>query len=325
MVKRGQVAAPVRGGALVLCVVLLLGGVLVACNGGASRPTAAAPPTVVIASFNFPESELLAEIYAQALQHAGVRIRRELSLGPREMVLPALHAGLVDVVPEYLGSALAALIPSEPSSRLSGSAAATIDSELGTALAPWHVRPLAWAAAENQNGLAVTRDTAIRLGLHNTSDLKDFASSMVLSGPTECPTRPYCLLGYQDRYALRFKSFVAYDAESQRVTALQQGVAEVAVMFTTDGQLATGDPVLLPDDQHLQPPENIVPLVSEKAISAYGPRLVDTLDAISAKLTTSSLVFLNWRISVVGQPIAAEATAWLHQEGFIPRPGHGRD
>jgi osmoprotectant transport system substrate-binding protein len=301
---------------------LVFGSSLAACQAAPHR-AAAAPsrPPVVVASFNFPESELLAEIYAQALEHAGIPVRRELNLGPREMVLPALHQGLIDLVPEYLGSAVAALIPAQPASLLSGSDAATLATELRTAVAAWHVRPLQWAPAENQNGLAVSRDTAARLALRTVSDLKPFAASLNLSGPTECPTRPLCLVGYEALYGLHFKNFIAYDAESQRISALQQRVVDVAVMFTTDGQLATGDPVLLTDDLRLQPPENVVPLLSDRALAPYGARLTDTINAVSAKLTSSALLSLNWRVGLGGRPLAGEATGWLVREGLIPHPG----
>ncbi len=292
--------------------------VAAACSPAPHGAVPPAPPAapVVVASFNFPESELVAEIYAQALEHAGVPVRRQLDLGTREMVLPALHQGLVDVVPEYLGSALAALRPGGPAQ---GATTADELRVLTEALAPWRVTVLAAAPAQDQNGLAVTRQLAGQLGLRAVSDLAAPSPRLTLVGPTECPTRPFCLVGFERVYGLHFAHFQAYDAESQRVTALEQQVADVAVMFTTDGVLATGRFALLTDDRDLQPAENITPLVSQRALAAYGSRVRTALDAVSLRLTTKELIFLNWRIGVAGKDIASEASGWLQRTGLVPR------
>ena len=283
-------------------------------------PTAlAGPPAVVVASFNFPENQLLAEIYAQALEHAGVPVRRQLDLGTREMVLPALHQGMVDVLPEYLGSALAALDPAAAGAS-SASSAESERARLSEVLAPWHLEVLSPAAAQDQNGLAVTDATARRYHLRSVSDLAPFAPQLRLGGPSECPTRPYCLVGFRSVYGLHFAGFLPFDQEDQRVVALDQQVVDVAVMFTSEGELATGRFVLLEDDRHLQPPENVVPLVSTRAVRAYGPRVQAALDAVSARLTTAGLVFLNWRIGPGAKEVAAEARGWLERQGLVPRP-----
>ena len=116
---------------------------------------------MVVASFNFPESELLAAIYALALLQAGIPARLQLGLGPRERVQPALAGGVVDVVPEYLGAALASL---EPAAAAAGSGPLAVRHGLARALARWDVQVLQPAAAQNQDGLAVTRATAAGCG-----------------------------------------------------------------------------------------------------------------------------------------------------------------
>src|SRR5690242_7373964 len=141
---------------------------LAACQSGTSpsQRTAAGrwagPPggAVVVASFNFPESELLAAIYGLAIRHAGIPVRLELGLGPRELVQPALAQGLVDVVPEYLGTALTSL---RPPAGLAMSDRAAIRAALARALARWHVQVMAPAPAQDQNGIVVTDATARRL------------------------------------------------------------------------------------------------------------------------------------------------------------------
>lgn len=212
-------------------------------------------------SVDFPESELLGEIYSQALRAAGVPVRAELGLGTREMVAPALQEGLVDVVPEYIGSALQAFALPGAVDMSKPSAVATA---LSAALVPWHAVVLSPSPAEDQNGLVVSRALADQYGLRSVSDPRPLATRLVLTGPPECKGRAYCLAGFRRTYGLEFRQFFALDTANQRVSALDQGVADVAVLFTTDAQLATGNLVLLRDDRHLQPAENIAPLASER-------------------------------------------------------------
>ncbi len=149
---------------------------LAACQSGASPGQRTAvgrggPPggAVVVASFNFPESELIAAIYGLAIRHAGIPVRLELGLGPRELVQPALAQGLVDVVPEYLGTALTSL---RPPAGLVMSDPAAIRAALTRVLARWHVQVMVPAPAQDQNGIVITGATARRLGLHKVSDLR---------------------------------------------------------------------------------------------------------------------------------------------------------
>ena len=272
---------------------------------------------VVVASFNFPESAVLAEIYARAIAAAGIPVRKELDLGPRELVQPALLSGMVDVVPEYLGTALASLAPA-PGAPTTDTAAGR--ERLASLLAPRGVRVLDPAPAQNQNGLVVTRATAERFRLQAVSDLAAIAGDLALGGPPECPQRRYCLDGLQRVYGLRFGRFVPLDTEQQRATALADGVVDVAVMFTTDGRLAPGDLVLLRDDRALQPSENVVPLVSSRAAERYGTALIESINAVSARLTSNSLRFLNWRISIADRDISTEARGWLERQTLVRRP-----
>ncbi len=310
-----------RAAALAVCLPAL--ALLAACQAGTShtaagRGASARDGAVVVASFNFPESELLAAIYGQAIQHAGIPVRLELDLGPRELVQPALEQGLVDVVPEYLGTALTSL---RPPAGLAMQDPAAVRAALARALAPWHVRVMVPAAAQDQNGIVVTEATARRLGLHKVSDLRRVAGRLTLGGSPECPDRPYCLRGLRTAYRLDFARFLPFDTEPQRVTALREGVVDVAVLDTTDGNLAVGDLVLLSDDRHLQPAENVVPVIADRALARYGKRLADAVNAVSAQLTSQALLFMDWRVEVAGADVRAEARAWLERHGVLPRPG----
>jgi osmoprotectant transport system substrate-binding protein len=311
--RRGEAAA------ILACSVALT--LLAACQPGATTAGhrgSAHRGTVVVASFNFHESELLATIYGLAIKHAGIPVRFELDLGPRELVQPALEQDRVDVVPEYLGTALKSL---EPHARVAMADPSAVWRALARAFARWHVQVLAPAAAQDQNGIVVTRATARRLRLATVSDLGRVASRLILGAPPECPSRPYCLQGLRTVYGLRFARLLPLATEQQRVTALQEGVVNVAVLFTTDGYLAPGDLVLLSDDRHLQPAENVVPVIRAKAVARYGRRLIDAVNTVSARLTSKGLQLLNWRIEIGGRNVLAEARGWLERQGILPRPG----
>ncbi len=287
-------------------------------GAAAARPERAPGTAVVVASFNFPESELLAAIYALALLQAGIPARLQLGLGPRERVQAALAGGVVDVVPEYLGAALASL---EPAAAAAGSGPAAMRHELARALARWDVQVLQPAAAQDQDGLAVTGATATRLRLRTVSDLVRFAPQLVLAGPPECPRRPSGLPGLRRVYGLQFARFVPLATEHERIDAVRQGAADVVVTGTAGGHLAGGGLVLLADDRQLQPPGNIVPVVRASAAARYQTRLAGALDAVSARLTTPDLIALNQRITAPGTTVLAEARAWLARQGIVPAPG----
>lgn len=303
---------------VLLAATVLVDAVLVAACTSASSPPVSGPPAdtgpVVVASFNFGESALLAEIYAQALERAGIPVRRELDLGPRELVRPAAQQGLVDVVPEYVGTALLGVDPAAGAAAYGSPDVAA--AALRAAADRWQLDVLTPSAAEDRNGFAVTPATARRFGLRTLSDLAPVASRLVLGGATECPQRPLCLPGLERVYGLHFREFVAFDDEGQRATALEQGVIDVVVTFTTDPRLADGGLVLLRDDRHLQPVESVVPIVSDSAVQRYGARLVAALDAVSARLDTPALRFLNWRLTRGGKDRAAEAKAWRERHGL---------
>jgi osmoprotectant transport system substrate-binding protein len=290
---------------------------LAACGGGRHEAPPAPAEGVAVASFNFAESRLVAEIYAQALEDEGIPVRRELDLGPRELVLPALRQGRVDIVPEYLGSALTAAAPDATVDRSDPEAVRTA---LAEAIQPWDLRVLSYADAQDQNGLVVTRAAAERLDLRTTSDLGPVGRRLTLGGPPECPSRRYCLEGLADVYGLRFAAFVPLARQSYVRQALEDHVIDVGVLFTTDGLLAGDDLVLLDDDRGLQPAENLVPMVRSDILEAAdGRRVAAALDEVSRRLTTANLRFLNWRVSVAGNDLASEARGWLIRHGLVDR------
>ena len=270
-----------------------------------------------VASFEFTESRILAELYGQALEGAGVPVRPLGALASREIVEPALEQGVVDLVPEYTGSALEFL--NRGAGRATADAGAN-HAALVSSFAERGIEVLAMAPAQSQNAVAVTKDTAARLGLVNVSDLAPHAPSLVFGGPPECAERPFCLGGLQGLYGLRFQDVKELDAAGPlTVGALEGAEIDVALMFTTSPQVAPKGFVLLFDDKGLQPADNVVPVVRRDMVARYGTELRRPLDAVSAKLTTEELTSLVAAVDLDGRRPEAVARAWLQRQALLER------
>jgi osmoprotectant transport system substrate-binding protein len=287
--------------------------IVVACAPTSTPSTVLADDAITVASFNFDESQVVAEIYAQALEAAGFTVHRVPQVGTRELVIPALERGLVEVVPEYAGSA---------SSFLGGSPTAdrsTTHDELSELLHDRGIEALDAAPAQNHNALVVSAETADALSLRSISDLMPYARDMTLGGPPECPSRELCLLGLETVYGLAFNSFLPLGGGGTFTgEAITRGSVDVGIMFTTDSVLAGHDLVVLDDDRGLQPAENLTPLVREDTLQRFGPQVADVLDLVSAQLTTEALRSLNGEIER-GSEMATVAEAWLNDHDLAPR------
>ncbi|MGH2816429.1 MAG: glycine betaine ABC transporter substrate-binding protein, partial [Actinomycetota bacterium] len=163
-------------------------------------------PTIRLASFDFAESELLAQLYGQALGQHGFPVEQVVQLGAREVVTPALEQGKIDMVPEYLGSALNFLNDGD---RVATADPGLTHARLEQAFAPRGISVLAFAPAQDRNGFVVAGDTARRHGLEKLSDLTPMASRLTFGGPPECAQRVLCLRGLEEVYKLQFKRFEA--------------------------------------------------------------------------------------------------------------------
>jgi osmoprotectant transport system substrate-binding protein len=286
------------------------GLVLMGGCGGADAPSAGpvAEDGMRVASFDFAESELLAEMYAQVIEATGVPVVRLGAVGPREIVSPALEVDRVDFVPEYLGTALqyAGAPTAEPDTEV-----ARVD--LNRRLAGDGLRVLRPSPAEDKNVFAVTTATAEAHGLDAISDLAPVARSQVFGGPPECPDRPLCLGGLESVYGLRFAEFSAQSSLAFTAEALHRGEIDVGLLFSTAAELEDPELAVLDDDRRMQPAENIVPLVRREALDRWGTDVTLAVDALSARLTTMDLRGLNRRVAE-GESVEAVARGWLADE-----------
>jgi osmoprotectant transport system substrate-binding protein len=285
---------------------LLVGLTASACGSG-EAPVEEPDEGIRVASFDFVESRLLGELFAGALESAGLPVQRRLALGPREVVAPAMEQGHVDVVPEYAGSALRFLTGEAPATTEQARAG------LDTALEARGLRALDFAPGQDQNGVVVTSRTATRYGLAAVSDLRPVAARLTFGGPPECPERPLCLLGLRERYGLQFADFVPFDSRASTAESLLAEQIDVGMLETVDAYLSDGRLVLLEDDRALQPPENVVPVLRPELVTEYGETVTRALNALAATLTTEALVELDRQVVLDGREMDEVAADWLRQ------------
>jgi len=274
--------------------------------------TGAAGGTVTVASKDFTEQIIVAEMYAQALEDSGFTVERNLNLGSSEVLVPALENGEVDLYPEYIGTGLEFLNGG------AGEATADVDETLQLFRAQFEdagVTVLEPAEASDANVFTVTQETADEYSLAAVSDLQPVAGELTLGGPPECPERPLCQLGLVEVYDVDFGEFRPLDAGGPlTVAALDSGEVDVALMFTTLGIFADRDYVQLEDDMGLQPAENIAPVVRAEALT---PEIEETLNAVSAELTTEDLIELNKRVDIDNEDPEAVAEEYLTEKGLL--------
>jgi osmoprotectant transport system substrate-binding protein len=300
--------APARRLSLLLLCLLAVCG----CGTATTSPEPRDPARIRIASFDFPESQVVAELYARALRQAGLPVDVLSGLGTREVVAPALQQGQVDLVVDYSGTLV---------DYLGGDGTEThgtpqeVHAALQRRLAGRGLTALAYAPAEDANAFAVPTAYARRHQLSRLSDLRGLAGGLTFGGPPECPTRRYCLRGLEETYGLRFAAFRAQPSRGATATALQSGDIGVGLLETTSGLLGTGQLTLLVDDLSLQPRENLVPIVRTDTVTRYGRRLTAALDAVSDRLTTGDLVRLNHIVEVTPAGPAEAVDAYLRRFG----------
>jgi osmoprotectant transport system substrate-binding protein len=284
---------------------LVVAALLLGCGGS---PADAGPPPadagVRIASYDFPENQTLAEVYAEALRRAGLEVTVQHGVGTREIVFPALEQGVVDVVVDYLGTAAEFL---EAGAGSLHDQPGPLREDLAGRLAPRGLSVLAAARAEDQNGFVMLTDLAERHGVTTLSQLAPVAASLVFGGPPECAERPFCLPGLRETYGVTFAEVRSMPSRTATVEALLAGQVDVGMLETTDPRLSDAALLLLLDDRSLQPRENVVPIVRT---AVADDRLRDALDAVSAELTTLDLVGLNRAVVDDGASPREAALRW---------------
>ena len=304
-----------------LLALALAGGVSLtatACGGGddplatdTGSGDSTATSAVIVGSANFPESELLAEMYAQVLEGSGAKVQRKFNIGAREVYLKALDDGSIDLLPEYNGALLAAL--SEGGAPEGVSSPEQVYEALQEVL-PDGTETLTQSAAEDKDTLSVTAETQAKYQLTSIADLAAVAGELVCGAGPEFQERYQGLVGLKELYAVEFKEFRALDAGGPlTVGALADGTIQVGNVFSTDSAIETNGFVVLEDPKNLFLAENIVPLIRT---SKNTPEITAALDGLSAKLTTENLTEYLAKVQVDKQSSATVAKAFLTANGL---------
>jgi osmoprotectant transport system substrate-binding protein len=286
-----------------------------ACGGGGGGDplsgggdnTGSSGSQIIIGSADFTESQLIASIYSQALQAAGIQVKEQFNIGSREVYVAALKDSSIDLVPEYSGALLSYLDPK--------STAATPEAVTGELKGklPSGISLLTPSPAEDKDVLAVTKPTADKYKLKKISDLAPVAGELVLGGPPEWKTRTQGVVGLRDLYGLNFKDFVSLDAGGTlTMTALVNGQIQAGDLFSTDPGLVKNNLVALEDDKSLFAAENVVPLIKT---AKENDTITKTLNDVSAKLTTADLITMNGE-AATGTNLADIAKKWLAGAGI---------
>ena len=262
--------------------------------------------TLVVGSQDYYSNEILAEIYAQSLEKVGYKVDRQLRIGQREVYVPELQAGKIDVLPEYSGNLLqyfkadtTARTPEQVSQELPG-------------VLPKGLKALDQAPATDQDSYVVTKAFAEEHSLKQIGDLAGMAD-LQLAGNSELESRPYGPSGLRDVYGVDVTFKPAEDSGGPlTVKALRDGQVQLVDIYSAAPTLADGDLVVLEDPKGLFLSSNVVPIVSERV----NDKTAETLNQVSRALTVEDLIAMNKRSVDDKESASAIAADWLKAKGL---------
>jgi len=296
---------------------------LAACGGGSSSPLStgagssggssggvpsggAKAGTIHVGAANFPESQLIADIYAAALNAKGLKATTGDPIGAREVYLKALKQGSIDLIPEYAYSLLTFYDPSATQTAPDAVRAAL------TKKLPSGEIVLDAAAAEDSNTVTVTKKTADKWGLKTIADLAKHSSEVTFAAPAEFQSREQGLKGLKEKYNLVPKSFRALQGNAI-AQALKNDQAQAANIFTTDPSIKADGFVTLKDPKHVFGSDNVVPLIRKAKASA---KVQSVINAVQAKLTTAKLADMDKMVQVDHKDAATVAKQFISDNGL---------
>ncbi|MCL3778044.1 MULTISPECIES: ABC transporter substrate-binding protein [unclassified Actinomyces] len=289
--------------------------VLAACSS--SDPLSGAPAeggdnstltTIVIGSQQYYSNEIIAEVYAQAIEHAGLGVDRQFQIGQREIYMPELASGALHVIPEYTGNLL---------QHLDGDASATDADALHAALEealPEGLTVYRYAEATDQDSYTVTAALAQEHGLVTVADLASLGRTVKVAANSEFATRPYGPQGLKRVYGVDAEVTPVEDSGGPlTVKALLDGDVDVADIYTSDPAIEDNGLVVLEDPKGLILPQHVVPVAAE----GLPPVVRTTIELVQASLTTSELRALNKRSTSEGLDAARIAADWLSAQDMV--------
>ncbi|WAC65531.1 ABC transporter substrate-binding protein [Agrococcus sp. SL85] len=263
--------------------------------------------TLVVGSQDYYSNEIIAELYAQALEAEGYTIERDLRIGQREVYLPEIESGAIDLFPEYTGPLLQ-VWAEDPQERLSDDVFAALQEA-----APEGITVLDQAPATDQDSYVVTREFAEQYDLTTIEDLANVDVPLTMGANSEAESRPNGPQGLADTYGIEVGFTPIEDGGGPlTIRALQDGDVQLAIVYTGDPSIAKNDLVVLEDTKGLFLASNVVPVASDKV----DEQAQEIVNAVSAALTSEELLALNGRSVDEQAPAADIAAEWLQEQGF---------
>jgi osmoprotectant transport system substrate-binding protein len=285
---------------------------LTACGGGGDDPlssgnsSAAPTDTIAVGSANFPESALIAQIYAGALTAKGVKVSTKLNIGSRETYIPGLQDGSIDLIPEYTG-VLLQYFDKNATQVSSDDVYAALKTKL-----PENLTVLDQSTAEDKDSITVTKETAQKYNLKSIADLQPVGNQITFGGPPEWKTRNAARM--KQLYNVEFKTIKSLDAAGPlTINALKNGSIQAGDVFTTDPNIVANGWVALEDPKNLFAAQNVLPLINKAKASQ---QVTDALNAVSAKLTTQTLLDLDKQVITDKKDPATVAKSFLSSNGL---------
>lgn len=290
---------------------------LTACGGGSdsdSNPLTGGDggdgKSVVVGSANFPESQLLAEIYAEALEAKGLKVTRKFDIGAREVYYDQVVKGGIQVFPEYNGALLAVAVDKTSTA----TSTEDINAELKKKL-PSSVTILDSAEAEDKDSVTVTAETAKKYNLKTIADLKPVAGDWTIGAGSEFKTRMQGGVGLKKIYGVEFGKYQPLDAGAQStlLKLLKSNEVQAANIYTTDPAIVEDKLVVLEDPKNLYSSQNVTPLIYKSAVD---DKARAALNAVSAELTTQDLLAMMKKLVNDKEDAATVAKEWLTKAGL---------
>ena len=300
---------------------ILAASALAGCSSSASSSGGSplAPKTssgsVVVGSDNFPESVLLADIYGQALAAKGIKVSYNLNIGSREVTYNLVKSGSLTLKPEYNGALLSYL-----DKTAAQTSASQVDSAI-TAKLPSNLEILSPSTAQDNDTLTLSKQEAASLGLAKGATISEFITklngkSLTIGSSPEFQTRTQGLVGLEAAYGLKASqvSYKSLDAGGPLTEkALTSGEVDAGDLFTTDPTISQGGLLTLVDDKNIFGVQNVLPLINKSALSQTG---IDALNAVDAKLDSSTLLQLDTEVQVNKQDPLTVANGYLKAIGL---------
>jgi osmoprotectant transport system substrate-binding protein len=277
--------------------------------GGAAHASRRATPTVSIGTKNFTEEYILGQLYKQALEAKGFKVAYHESVGSSEVVDSALTGGKINFYPEYTGVIVLDLAHGKAPKTAAATYAAAKKFEESRGFTLLKPTPF-----YDTDSFGLLTSTAQKYGLKTIGDVKKVTTKLRYGGFPECKTRVTCFVGLSKVYGLKNLSFVPLGSVSI-YTALDQGKVDAGDVFSTDPQLLDRKYTVLKDTKHLFGFQNVAPVLSKEL--AADPKLVQTVNAVSSKLTLKAMTTLNAAVALDKNKPAAVAKKFLQANGLL--------